>query len=96
MCLHPQDSAQIPENTVEIAQAAFPKGNPYMLIRDVLGTIYTDEQFHKLYAVRGQPGIDPWRLAWVTVMQYAENYSVPHCREPMAPSRLNSLISSDE
>ena len=73
MCLHPQDAMPIPENTIEVAQAAFPKGNPYMLVRDELGAIYTDEQFYKLYAVRGQPGLSPWRLAWVTVMQYAEN-----------------------
>lgn len=73
MCLHPQDPTMIPENTIEVAHAAFPKGNPYMLIRDELGTIYRDEQFYELYAVRGQPGLSPWRLAWVIVMQYAEN-----------------------
>lgn len=73
MSLHPQVPTDIPSNTIEVAHAAFPKGNPYMLIRDELGTIYDDKQFHKLYAVRGQPGLSPWRLAWVTVMQYAEN-----------------------
>lgn len=73
MCLHPQDPTAIPANTVDVAQAAFPKGNPYMLIRDELGTIYTDEQFHHLYAVQGQPCLSPWRLAWVTILQYAED-----------------------
>jgi len=62
MCLYPKDLIQILENTVEIAQAAFQKDNSYKLIRDELGTIYTDQQFHKLYAVRGQQGLSPWRL----------------------------------
>ncbi len=30
----------IPEQTVQVARAAFPKGNPYMLMHDTLGPIY--------------------------------------------------------
>lgn len=62
----------IPEETVEIAQAAFPKGNVYMTMRDQLGSIYEDSKFATLFAHDGQPGLPPGMLALVTVMQFAE------------------------
>jgi hypothetical protein len=46
-----------------------------MQMRDELGTIYDDEQFASVYAEVGQPAIVPWRLALVSVMQFAENLS---------------------
>lgn len=73
MSLPPCPLAPIPEETVRVAQSAFPKGNPYMQMRDELGSIYTDEMFADLYPKEGQPAIRPWRLALVTVMQFAEN-----------------------
>lgn len=63
----------IPEMTVDVARAAFPKGNVYMQMRDELGTMFEDEDFAALYARRGQPGLAPWRLALIMVMQFAEN-----------------------
>ena len=59
----------VPEMTVRVARAAFPKDNVYMKMRDELGSIYTDEQFVNLFPRRGQPSEAPWRLALVTVMQ---------------------------
>jgi transposase len=44
-----------------------------MQMRDELGSIYTDEMFADLYPNDGQPAVRPWRLALVTVMQFAEN-----------------------
>ena len=41
-------------------------------MRDLLGPLYADESFADLFAVEGQPGEQPWRLALVTVMQFAE------------------------
>jgi transposase len=41
-------------------------------VRDELGTIYEDEQFAELYASEGQAALSPWRLALVTVLQFAE------------------------
>jgi transposase len=46
-----------------------------MQMRDTLGSIYQDDQFMHLYALDGQPAFSPWRLALVTVMQFAENLS---------------------
>src|SRR5688500_20317340 len=44
-------------------------------MRDALGTIFTDADFAALYATRGRPVETPWRLALVTVMQFAEGLS---------------------
>lgn len=72
MSLHPQAVEPIPEQTAQIAHAAFPKGNVYMTLRDQLGPLFEDTQFADLFPSRGQPAQAPWRLALVTVMQFAE------------------------
>jgi transposase len=71
----------IPELTVEIAKAAFPTGNIYMQMRDELGVFYDDKQFTGLFSHTGQPAIAPWRLALVTVMQFAENLTDRHAAD---------------
>jgi transposase len=73
MSLPKQAIEPVPEDTAKVAHQAFPKGNPYIRMRDLLGTIYTDDVFAALYPPDGQPAIRPWRLALVTVMQFAEN-----------------------
>ncbi len=75
MTLHPTPMSPVPDETARIARAAVPKGNIYVQMRDVLGAIYTDEQFADLFAARGRPVEPPWRLALVTVMQFAEGLS---------------------
>jgi transposase len=73
--LHPRPIDPVPEATARVAHAAFPKGNMYVQMRDVLGVIYEDTQFADLFSRRGQPAQAPWRLALVTVMQFAEGFS---------------------
>src|SRR5215475_16014393 len=73
MSLHPQPIAPVPEQTVHGAAAAFPKGHPYLTLRDHLGTIFQDEDFAPLFPAWGYPGLPPWRLALVTLMQFREN-----------------------
>jgi len=73
MSLHPHVIAPVPEETARVARAAFPKGHPYMTFRDVLGTIFQDEDFAPLFPAWGHPGLPPWRLALVTIMQFREN-----------------------
>ncbi len=75
MSLDPQPIGPIPEDTARVARAAFLKGTTYVRTWDVLGTIYEDEDFAVLFEVRGRPAIAPWRLALVTVMQFAEELS---------------------
>jgi transposase len=73
MSLRPQPIGAIPEQTARVAHAAFPKGHPYLTLRDHLGTIFQDEDFATLFPAWGYPGLSPWRLALVTLMQFREN-----------------------
>jgi transposase len=73
MTLRPRYIPDVPEDTAKVAKAAFRKGNRYMQMRDELGTLFTDEQFTDLFPNVGQLAEAPWRLALVTVMQFAEN-----------------------
>ena len=63
---------EIPAETVEVAKAAFPKGNVYMTMRDKLGPLFSDDDFASLFVWQGQAGVSPGILAMVTVMQYME------------------------
>jgi transposase len=72
MSLKPSPVGPVPELTAYVAHAAFPDGNTYTTLRDRLGTFYDDERFAELFPTRGQPAEAPWRLALVTVMQFAE------------------------
>lgn len=72
MSMHPQPIPAIPEETVRVAHALLPKGTVLLQMRDALGTLYEDEDFQALFPSRGQPAEAPWRLALVTLMQYAE------------------------
>jgi transposase len=75
MCLLPQTKFEIPEQTRQVARAAFPNGSVSMRITDELGGIFLDEQFAGLFPRRGQPAEAPARPAMVTLLQVAENLS---------------------
>src|SRR5690242_8022813 len=71
----PQPIGPVPEQTARVARAAFPKGNLYLRLGDELGPLFTDDAFADLYPPLGQPGLPPWRLAIVTILQFAEGLS---------------------
>ena len=48
----------LPEDTAEVARAAFPKGNTYLRVYDVLGPIYINPQFAALFPKEGQPAVE--------------------------------------
>jgi len=75
MTLYAFDQKVIPEETVRVAKAAFPKGNVYIKMRDELGVLYQDSQFADLFPTHGQMALSPGVLALVTVMQFAEGLS---------------------
>lgn len=72
MSMYARELGSIPEETARVARAACPKGTLAMRLRDELGELYQDEHFASLYPVEGQPAYEPWRLAIITVLQYAE------------------------
>lgn len=73
--LRPDIISPIPEETARVAHAAFPKGHPYLRLADELGALFTDELFAPLFPAHGQPACAPWRLALVTILQFAERLS---------------------
>jgi transposase len=75
MSLHPHPVPPVPEETARVARAAFPKGHPSLTMRDTFGAFFQDQQFAPLFPRRGQPAHAPWRLALVTLLQFAENLS---------------------
>jgi transposase len=75
MSLKPSPIPPVPPETARVAQAAFPKGNIYMQLRERIGTIVQDEDFIALFSKEGAPGLPPWRLALVTVLQFHEHLS---------------------
>jgi transposase len=75
MSLIPTDLQTIPAETRRVAQAAFPKGNLYLRLRDEFGPLYQDQAFATLFPPRGRPAESPGRLALITVFQFAEGLS---------------------
>src|SRR5512143_3025463 len=75
MSLKPRLIEPVPSATVQVARTAFPRGNVYLTLRDELGILFSDEAFADLFPACGQPGLPPWRLALVTLLQFRENLS---------------------
>ncbi len=65
----------IPDDTARVARAAFPAGNPYLILRDQLGVVFTEADFADLYPKHGHPAYPPWRLALVTLLPFREGLS---------------------
>lgn len=75
MSLRLEQMGPVPDETARVARAAFPKGNVYLRLRDVLGTIFEDALFADLFSPTGQPALAPWRLALICVFQFLEDLS---------------------
>lgn len=71
--MRPRVFAEVPEQTVAVARAAFRKPTLAMRVRDELGEVFADEAFLDAFGVRGKPGISPGQLVTITVLQFAEN-----------------------
>src|SRR5438105_5200018 len=65
----------VPEETARVARAAFPKGNPYLQLRDTFETLFADAEFADLFSTHGRPAEAPWRLVLVCILPYAEGLS---------------------
>ena len=72
MTVHPHTNFAIPEETIRVARAAYPRGNVLMKIQDVLGTIFQDQSFASLFPHHGRAVEAPWRLALIPVLQFLE------------------------
>ncbi len=73
--LRPMPIKPIPPETARIARAAYLTGNRYLRLADELDELFTDGAFQALFPAHGQPALPPWRLALVTLLQFAEGIS---------------------
>ncbi len=73
--LRPLSVEPVPSETRRVAQAAFPKRHRYLRLADELGALFTDALFADLFPTHGQSALAPWRLALVTILQFAEGLS---------------------
>lgn len=73
--LRPEPIGPVPDDTARVARAAFRKGHPYLRLADECGTLFDDNTFAALFPTHGQPALAPWRLALVTILQFAEGLS---------------------
>ena len=65
----------IPEETVRVARAANPKGNPYMAFRDELDRSFKDQDIGDIVQDFGKTSPTSLQLALVTILQFRENLS---------------------
>ena len=88
MSLRPSPVPAIPLETARVTRLAFPKGHAYLTLADTFGTFCTDELFRPLFPSRGQPALAPWRLALVTLLQFAEGLSDRQAADTVRASLL--------
>jgi transposase len=72
MSMQAQASYRVPETTARVARTIFPKGNLVMRMYDELMMLFCDQGFADLYPAVGQPATAPFRLAFVTLLQFME------------------------
>ena len=72
MSLQAQASYRVPETTARVARTIFPAGNLVMRMYDELEMLFRDPEFADLYPAVGQPAAAPFRLAFVTLLQFME------------------------
>jgi len=72
MSLQAQESYRVPETTAQVARTIFPHGNLVMRMYDEFEALYRDPVFADLYPAVGQPAAAPFRLAFVTLLQFME------------------------
>jgi hypothetical protein len=80
----------VPPETARVTGAAFPKGNRYLRLADELDALFTDDAFRALFPTHGQPAWPPWRLALVTLLQFAEGLSDPKRQKPCAAASIGN------
>jgi transposase len=73
--LRPEPIDPVPAETARVARAAFPKGHPYLRLADQIEDLFTDQLFTALFPTHGQPAFSPWRLALVSILEFAEGLS---------------------
>ena len=64
MSLKPVLIQPVPEETARVAKAVFRRGNPYLRLRDEIGTIFADADFADLFPGVVSPDCRPGAWHW--------------------------------
>jgi len=96
MSLRPTPELPVPEETARVIRQAFPHGHPYLTLRDTFGALFTDDRFAALFPSRGQPAEAPWRLALVTLLQFAEGLSDRQAADTVRSSLLWKYLAGTD
>ena len=81
-------SPEVPADTAAAVWHAFPKGHPYLTLRDTFGPLYSDATFAALFAPDGRPAESPANLALVTALQFREGLSDRQAADAVRSSLL--------
>jgi transposase len=71
----------LPDETTRVAHAAFPKSNPYLRMRDVLGPISLTPECAARFPPTAQPAHAPAQRALVTIRHFAQGVSDCHAAD---------------
>jgi len=71
--MRPRVSVEIPAQIVAVVRAACPGGTRVTRVRDVLGSVFDNEDFRGWFSVEGRSGLAPGMLALVCVLQAMED-----------------------
>src|SRR3954463_8781826 len=94
MCLRPGPPPPAPDDTAHVARLTFPRGNPLLTLRDRLGPVFDDHRFAPLFPSKGQPAEAPWRLALLTLLQFAEGCRIGRQRRRFGAGSTGSTFSA--
>ena len=64
MCMYPLPIGSVPVQTALVAKAAFPKGNPYLTLRDELGSVGSRSCSPRSVSKRYSRGAPHWSLSY--------------------------------
>src|SRR5262249_32449362 len=75
MSMQPESWPEPADDVAEAVRAIYAgrRAPLAVVVRDELGEVFADAEFAEAFAVRGQPGWSPGRLAMITVLQAVEH-----------------------
>jgi transposase len=77
MSMQPESWPEPADDVAEAVRAIYAgrRAPLAVVVRDELGEVFADAEFAEAFAVRGQPGWSPGRLAMITVLQAVEHFT---------------------
>src|SRR5687767_13070865 len=95
MSMHAPLGYQIPDETVRVAEAAFPKGNMYMELHAKLGMLYTNTQFAHLFRQLTNRHTTRHAWPWCWCSSFSKDSPTGRRPRPCAAGLTGSINSAD-